>query len=58
MGNGFIVGIVLAVAILCAGIVGLLTSNHKKRRNKWAWIAIIFSICALISALVNLGVIF
>ena len=47
-----------AVAILCAGVVGLLARKNKKKRNKWAWIAIIFGICALISALVNSGVIF
>lgn len=55
---GFVVGIMLAIIILCVGIIGILVSKHKGKKNKWAWWAIIFSICALISAVINLGIVF
>ncbi|MGH4124439.1 MAG: hypothetical protein ACREV6_16070 [Clostridium sp.] len=34
---GFIEGSILALVILCVGIIGLLVSKHKREKNKWAW---------------------
>ena len=55
---GFIVGSILAFAILCVGITIVLVSKHKGKKNKWAWIAIAFGVCALISAAINGGILF
>lgn len=55
---GFIVGSILALVILCVGIIGLLVSKHKREKNKWAWAAIIFSACALVSAVINSKILF
>lgn len=55
---GFIVGIIIAVLVLITGGIGLLVSKKKGAKNKWAWWAIAFGVCALISAGINLGIIF
>ncbi|WP_454191658.1 hypothetical protein [Paenibacillus sp. Marseille-Q7038] len=50
---GFIVGTSLAVLVLLTGIVGLLISKQKRKKNKWAWWFILFGCCAIISAFIN-----
>lgn len=52
---GFIVGTSLAVLILVTGIVGLLISKQKGKKNKWAFWFILFGCCAIISAFINAG---
>lgn len=52
---GFIVGTSLAVLILITGIVGLLISKQKGKKNKWAFWFILFGCCAIISAFINAG---
>ncbi|GIP42629.1 hypothetical protein J45TS6_10880 [Paenibacillus sp. J45TS6] len=52
---GFIVGTSLAVLILVTGIVGLLISKQKRKKNTWAWWFILFGCCAIISAFINAG---
>ncbi|WP_211750301.1 hypothetical protein [Paenibacillus sp. Marseille-Q4541] len=52
---GFIVGTSLAVLVLLTGIVGLLISKQKRKKNKWAWWLILFGCCAIISAFINAG---
>jgi len=53
---GFIVGIIISVSVLITGIMGLIVSKKKGAKNKWAWWAIVFGVCALISAVINLRI--
>lgn len=53
---GFIVGIIISVLVLIIGIIGILLSKKSGVKNKWAWWAVVFGVCALISAVINLKI--
>lgn len=53
---GFIVGTSISIILLIVGIIILLYSRNKIRKNKWAWWLVIFGICALISGAINSGI--
>lgn len=50
---GWIVGTSVAVLVLLTGIVGILVSNQKRTKNKWAWWFILFGVLAIVSAFIN-----
>ncbi|CAM4335094.1 DUF308 domain-containing protein [Paenibacillus tarimensis] len=56
MEPGWIVGTSLAVLILLAGVIGLAVSKQNRRKNRWGWWFVIFGVCAIISAFVNLSI--
>lgn len=53
---GFIVGTSISIILLIVGIIMLLYSRNKTRKNKWAWYLIVFGVCALISGAINSGI--
>ncbi|MCM3292272.1 hypothetical protein M3661_19305 [Paenibacillus sp. MER 180] len=53
---GFIVGSVIASVVLIAGIIGLVLSKRRGDTSTWAGWAVLFGVCALASAVINLGI--
>lgn len=54
--TGFIVGTFISIILLIIGIIILIYSKNKMEQKRWAWILIIFGICALISGAINSGI--
>ncbi|WP_156304722.1 hypothetical protein [Lysinibacillus sp. FJAT-14745] len=49
----FLVGTIVAVLLLFAGIFGLIVGKKNGKLNKWAWWLIIIACCAFISGIIN-----
>ncbi|SHI82850.1 hypothetical protein SAMN05444401_1521 [Clostridium amylolyticum] len=54
--TGFIVGTSVSIILLIIGIIILIYSRNKMEKKRWAWILIVFGICALISGAINSGI--
>lgn len=50
---GFIVGIIIAAALIISGGVAIILAKKNNKRSKWAIWAILIGIIALISAAIN-----
>lgn len=50
---GYIVGIVVAVSTIICGCIAAAYAKKNNKKSKWAVLAIILGIAALISAVIN-----
>lgn len=50
---GYLVGIIVAIAVIISGCVAAIYTRKRQRKSKWAMWAIILGIAALISAAIN-----
>jgi hypothetical protein len=51
---GWYVGTGVSVVVLVVGVVAWIRSQRRRVRNRWAGWFILFGVCALVSAYVNL----
>ncbi len=51
---GYIVGIVVAVSTIICGCLGVAYAKKNNKKSKWAVLAIVLGIAALISVAINL----
>lgn len=50
---GYIVGIIVAICIIVCGGAAAIYAKKKGKKCKWAILAIVFGVVALISAFIN-----
>lgn len=50
---GYIVGIIVAISVIVCGSVAAIYAKRNHKKCKWAILAIVFGIVALISAFIN-----
>ncbi len=50
---GFIVGIIIAVALIISGTIAIILAKKSNKRSRWAIWSILIGIIALISAAIN-----
>lgn len=56
MHPGFIVGIVVATALIIFGIISLISDKKNNKSKKWAVWLIVAGVVALISAVINYNI--